>query len=160
MSIQTKPVRTVLERPGIPPGESLSCLTPRLDPTAAHNPAARADERGEGEWTVQRAAISDPRLAEVVKRLIDAYSPERIYLFGSAARGEAGPDSDYDLLLVVPDDAAPERKRSKLAYERLWGTGTAVDVLVWTKSSFDRRVHLPASLPATIIREGKLLHAA
>lgn len=109
---------------------------------------------------MQRAAISDPRLAEVVKRLIDAYSPERIYLFGSAARGEAGPDSDYDLLLVVPDDAAPERKRSKLAYERLWGTGTAVDVLVWTKSSFDRRVHLPASLPATVIREGQLLHAA
>jgi predicted nucleotidyltransferase len=109
---------------------------------------------------LEKATISDPRLAEVVQRLVDAYTPERIYLFGSTARGDAGPDSDYDLLLIVPDDAAPERKRSRLAYERLWGTGTAVDVLVWTKSSFDRRLHLPASLPATIIREGKLLHAA
>ena len=106
------------------------------------------------------AATSDPRLAEVLRRLIDAYAPERIYLFGSSARGEAGPDSDYDLLLVVPDDASPERQRSRLAYERLWGTGTAVDVLVWTRSSFDRRLHLPASLPATVVREGKLLHAA
>ncbi len=109
---------------------------------------------------MQRAAISDPRLAEVVRRLIEAYSPERIYLFGSSARGEAGPDSDYDLLLIVPDDAAPERKRSRLAYERLWGTGTAADVLVWTKSRFERRLHLPASLPAMVIREGQLLHAA
>jgi predicted nucleotidyltransferase len=109
---------------------------------------------------VEQGVISDSRLAEVLKRLIDAYAPERIYLFGSSARGETGPDSDYDLLLIVPDDAAPERKRSKLAYERLWGTGTAVDVLVWTKSSFDRRLHLPASLPATVVREGKLLHAA
>lgn len=102
----------------------------------------------------------DPRLAEAVKRLIEAYAPERIYLFGSSARGEAGPDSDYDLLLIVPDDAVPERRRSKLAYERLWGTGIAIDVLVWTRSSFDRRRHLPASLPATVLREGTLLHAA
>jgi predicted nucleotidyltransferase len=109
---------------------------------------------------LQDATISNPQLADVVRRLIEAYAPERVYLFGSSARGDAGPDSDYDLLLVVPDDAAPERKRSKLAYERLWGTGTAADVLVWTRSSFDRRLHLPASLPATIIREGRLVHAA
>ena len=106
------------------------------------------------------AASPDPCLAEILKRLIEAYAPERIYLFGSSARGDAGPDSDYDLLLVVPDDAPPERQRSRLAYERLWGTGTAADVLVWTRSSFDRRLHLPASLPATVVREGKLLHAA
>lgn len=109
---------------------------------------------------MHEATISDARLAEAVRRLIEAYAPEKVYLFGSAARGDAGPDSDYDLLLVVPDDASPERKRSRLAYERLWGTGTAADVLVWTRSSFDRRLHLPASLPATIVREGRLLHAA
>jgi predicted nucleotidyltransferase len=102
----------------------------------------------------------DPRLSEVIRRLVEAYAPERIYLFGSHARGEAGPDSDYDLLLVVPDDAAPERKRSRMAYEKLWGTGLAVDVLVWTAGNFNRRLHLRASLPATVVREGKLLHAA
>jgi predicted nucleotidyltransferase len=50
----------------------------------------------------------DPTLAEIVRRLVAAYQPERIYLFGSVARGEAGPDSDYDLLVIVPDDAAPQ----------------------------------------------------
>jgi hypothetical protein len=66
--------------------------------------------------------MSDPRLGEVLRRLVEAYQPIQVYLFGSHARGEAGPDSDYDLLLVVPDDASPERRRSRLAYERLWGT--------------------------------------
>ena len=77
-----------------------------------------------------------------------------MYLFGSRARGEAGPDSDYDLLLVVPDDASPERQRSRLAYEVLHGTGVAADVLVCTRTWFDRREGLKASLPGTILREG------
>ena len=102
----------------------------------------------------------DPVLTEIVRRLRQAYRPERIYLFGPKARGDTGPDSDYDLLLVVPDDAPPERRTSRLAYEVLWGTGVAADVLVWPRGRFDRRVHLKASLPATITREGKLLHAA
>lgn len=102
----------------------------------------------------------DPVLAEIVRRLVDAYQPERIYLFGSVARGEAGPDSDYDLLVVVPDDAPPERKQSRLAYEVLWGTATAVDVVVCRHSYFEERRHLKASLPGTVLREGKLLHAA
>lgn len=103
---------------------------------------------------------SDPALVRIIRLLVTAYEPEQIFLFGSRARGDAGPDSDYDLLLVVPDHAPPERKRSKLAYRVLWGTGTAADVLVWIRSAFDSRVHLAASLPATVIREGKLLHAA
>ena len=99
-------------------------------------------------------------LAEIVRRLVAAYEPERIYLFGSKARGDAGPDSDYDLMVVVPDDAPPVRRRSRLAYEALRGTGRAADVLVCTRSSFDSRLHLRASLPATIVSEGRLLHAA
>ena len=105
-------------------------------------------------------SADDPALAEAVSRLVQAYRPERVYLFGSVARGDAGPDSDYDILMVVPDDAPADRRRSRLAYEVLWGTGVAADVLVWRASQFDSRLHLAASLPATIIRKGKLLHAA
>ena len=103
---------------------------------------------------------TDPALGEIVRRLVEAFLPERIYLFGSKARGDAGPDSDYDLLVVVADDAPPERRRSRLAYERLWGTGLAADVLVWTRQAFESRLHLRASLPATVVREGALVHAA
>ncbi len=104
--------------------------------------------------------MDDRKLAEIIRRLVEAYHPERIYLFGSSARGDVSPDSDYDLMVVVPDSAPPERRRSRLAYEVLWGTGAAADVLVWTREAFDSRLHLKASLPATVVREGKLLQAA
>jgi len=99
-------------------------------------------------------------LACIIERLAEAYEPDRIYLFGSKARGDYGPDSDFDLLVVVPDNAPEDHKRSRLAYERLWGTGTAADVLVWTRGRFESRTHLRASLPGTILREGRLLYAA
>ena len=106
------------------------------------------------------AAEEMEALVGIVERLVEAYQPERVYLFGSQARGDAGPDSDFDLLVVVPDEAPAERRRSRLAYEVLRGTGTAADVLVWTRGAFEARLHVVASLPATVTREGRLLHAA
>jgi excisionase family DNA binding protein len=105
-------------------------------------------------------AAGDPVLAEIVRRLEEAYEPEAMYLFGSAARGEVGPNSDYDVLLVVPDDASAERLRARRAYEVLWGIGVAVDVLVWRQSAFDEGAAVPTSLPAAVLREGIVLHAA
>ncbi len=102
----------------------------------------------------------DHRLTEIIRRLVEAYEPERIYLFGSYARGDAGPDSDFDLLVIVPDDAPKERTRSRLAYQVLRGTRLAVDVLVWTRRSFESRLQVPASLPAVVEREGMVLYAA
>jgi uncharacterized protein len=100
----------------------------------------------------------DPVLAEIVRRLVEQFNPLMVYLFGSKARGDSNDNSDYDLMVIVPDDASPDRKQSGLAYECLWGTGVAADVIVWTKSNFERRKHVVASLPATVIREGKLLY--
>ena len=101
----------------------------------------------------------DPFLAEIVRRLVEVYQPERIYLFGSTARGEAGPDRDYDLMVVVSDETPPQLRDSSRAYEALWGLPRSGDILVWTRTAFDCRLHLKASLPSTILREGKLLHA-
>ena len=106
------------------------------------------------------AATGNTTLDEIVRLLVAVYLPERVYLFGSHARGDAGPDSDFDLLVVVEDDAPPERRRSRLAYEALWGVGAATDVLVMARSEFESRLDLRASLPATVTREGKLLYAA
>jgi predicted nucleotidyltransferase len=103
---------------------------------------------------------NDPVLAEIVRRLVAAYEPERIYLFGSHARGEAGPDSDYDLMVVVPESAPHSQQRSRRTSEALRGVRAAADVLVWSREEFDKRLHLRASLPSTIVREGRLLHVA
>ena len=103
---------------------------------------------------------NDPILLEIVRRLVEAYHPECIYLFGSRARGEAGPNSDYDILVVVPDNAPENQRRSRLAYEVLRGTGVATDVVIWRRDRFQQREHLKSSLPATVLDEGKLLYAA
>ena len=105
-------------------------------------------------------SLQDPTLAEIVGRLVEAYRPERTYLFRSQARGDAGPDSDYDLLIVAPDDPSPDRGDSKLAYRVLWGVAASVDAVVCRSSWFHARTHLKASLPGTVLREGRLLHAA
>lgn len=101
-----------------------------------------------------------PLLREIVTRLVEVYDPETVYLFGSAARGDATGDSDIDLLLIVPDDAAPERRRGVLAFHALRGIPVDVDVVVWTRGYFESRRPVQSSLPATIWREGKLLYAA
>ncbi len=99
-------------------------------------------------------------LRTIVDRLVQTYQPRRIYLFGSAARGDASPDSDYDLMVLVPDETPAPLGDSGRAYKALWRLGAAVDVLVWPWADFESRLHLKASLPSTIEREGKLLYAA
>ena len=105
-------------------------------------------------------SADDPVLGEVVRRLSEVYHPVRIYLFGSAARGDAGPDSDYDLMVILPDEAPQHLRRGNAGYRALRGTGVAADVHVWPQGDFIRQLHLKASFPSTIVREGKLLYGA
>jgi predicted nucleotidyltransferase len=98
-------------------------------------------------------------IEEMTRRLVEYYRPVRIYLFGSEARGEAGPDSDLDFLVVVPDETPEEILRSGDIYSRLSGLGMPKDVIPWRQSDFDvRAAHVRASLPATVLREGRLLY--
>lgn len=99
-------------------------------------------------------------LARIVRRLVEAYGPERIYLFGSKARGDAGPDSDFDLMVLVSQTAERDSPQVQRAHRLLWEGGAAADILVWTQARFESRAYLRASLPATILREGRLRYAA
>jgi predicted nucleotidyltransferase len=102
----------------------------------------------------------DQAIAEITRRLVDYCHPERIYLFGSAARGDSGPDSDLDFCVVLPDDAAPSLYLPGV-HQALWDVGTAADVVRWSATDFDMRAaQLKSSLPATIVREGKVLYDA
>src|ERR1039458_4564008 len=91
-------------------------------------------------------SAKDPVLAEVIRRLAQTYHPERIYLFGSTARGEAGPDSDYDFMVVVHGQGIPEYRNCDLAYRVLRDLRVAKDVFVFTHNEFEKRLHLKASL--------------
>ena len=102
----------------------------------------------------------DQAIAEITRRLVDYCHPDRIYLFGSAARGDGGPDSDLDFCVVLPDDAPPSLYLPGV-HRSLWDVGIAADVVRWPASDFDlRAAHVKSSLPATILREGKVLYDA
>ena len=102
----------------------------------------------------------DPKLAELVRRLVDAHRPARLYLFGSRGREQGAQDSDYDLLMVLERLEAPAYQIAQQAHSHVWGLGISADILVWSREEFDRRLPLNASLPATVMRDGVLLHAA
>lgn len=109
-----------------------------------------------------RAALleRDPVLREIVERLVAALRPARVYLFGSRARGDPGADSDYDILVLVEHPTIPRYRLAQKGFRALRGVPAAVDVVVWDRDTFDARLHLRASFPATVVREGRLLHAA
>lgn len=102
----------------------------------------------------------DSTLAEMVPRLVAELKPERIYLFGSRARGQADPESDYDLLVVVRERVGPGREMEQRANAALWGLDVPIDVAILTTEYFTWMLGAAASLPATVEREGRLLYAA
>ena len=104
--------------------------------------------------------LHDSILTEIVQRLTKAFHPESIYLFGSIARDQAGPDSDYDLLMVLRDSSLPRYRRDQEAFRVLTGVGASKDILVLTRKEFESQRKAPSSLPATVEREGILLYAA
>lgn len=79
----------------------------------------------------------DPDVERVVRRVVEEVSPLRVVLFGSRARGTAGPDSDVDLLVVVPDGLRPLTVMRELR-ERIRGLGVPVDYVVATPSRLER----------------------
>jgi predicted nucleotidyltransferase len=104
--------------------------------------------------------VDDAKLQTIVDGIVEELNPERIYLFGSLARGTDGVDSDYDLLVVVASADEPNYRLAQRAHSRIWGLGVSADIIVLSKQSFDRRAHLQASLVGTVLREGTLLYAA
>lgn len=99
-------------------------------------------------------------LNEAVERLVAALHPERIYLFGSRARGDARGDSDYDFMVVVKERAGEGRSMERDAHAALSDLGVSKDVVVMSRAYFEWMRGAKASLPATVEREGRLLYAA
>ena len=91
---------------------------------------------------------------------LDALGVRSLAIFGSVARGEAGPDSDYDFLVVVKRKVSRSKKEQFV--DKRWNARLfeATDVVIWTKKSFEELSQLRTSLPATVIEEGKLLYEA
>jgi predicted nucleotidyltransferase len=96
-------------------------------------------------------------IAEMVRRIVEEFDPHQIILFGSFARGQAGPDSDVDLLVVMPVHGSRREKRVAIR-AALRGMGLAKDVFIATPEEVERYGHLVGTIIRPALREGKVLY--
>src|SRR5271157_5846891 len=98
-------------------------------------------------------------LAEIVQRVVEAAQPDKIILFGSAARGEMGPNSDIDLL-VIKGGKFNRWRLTTAIYRHLRGKASPVDVVVVTPDDVERYGDSPYLVIAPALREGKVVYGA
>ena len=95
-------------------------------------------------------------IERVVQRIVEVAQPDKIILFGSAARGEIGPNSDLDLLVVK--GGAHRRKLAQAIYMNLIGVGVSVDAVVVTPDDIERYGNANGLVLETALREGKVIY--
>ena len=95
----------------------------------------------------------------MVERIVKRFQPELIILFGSYARGDAGPDSDVDLLVVM--SVAKDCRRDKQLELRLAlrDIRVAKDIIVTTPEDFAWRKDIPGTIERPASLEGKVVYA-
>ncbi len=107
---------------------------------------------------MKRRQITPQLIGKMVRRLARRFKSEQIILFGSHARGSAGPDSDVDLLVVMP--LIGSKRDTELAMRlALHDFAVATDVIVVTPEEVARRRHIPGTIIRPAFHEGKVLYA-
>ena len=96
-------------------------------------------------------------LADVIRRVVEAAQPDKIVLFGSAARGEMGPNSDLDLLVIKGGKFNYWRLLTTI-YRQLRDTEAAVDVVLVTPDDVERYGDSPCLVIYPALREGKVVY--
>lgn len=107
---------------------------------------------------VAKKALTDGFLQEIVHRIVAAVRPQKIILFGSAARGEMGPDSDLDLLVIK--DCGHRRRTATKIERSLIGIGIPTDVIVATPDDIEHYKDTIGLIYRPALREGKTIYAA
>lgn len=101
--------------------------------------------------------VAESVIQEVRSRLIARFHPERIILFGSQARGDAGEGSDVDLLIICPLQG--DRKALMVDMDRaLGGLGIARDIVLLTQEEFERDRQVPGTVARPASLEGRVLY--
>ena len=105
------------------------------------------------------AKVNRKVLDKIVRRIVKVAKPEKIIMFGSAARGKMGPNSDVDLL-VIKRGKYHKGRLSERIYMNMHGVGQAVDVIVVTPEDVERYKNSFALVIYPALKEGKVVYAA
>lgn len=97
-------------------------------------------------------------IAGLLERIEAQYHPEQVWLFGSRARGDFRPTSDWDLLVLVPDSAHDDELDPLVAWQVQKGSGVYADVIPVRSSEYRASVDTPNTLAYDVSREGYVIH--
>jgi len=99
----------------------------------------------------------EKEIESITIQIIEKYEPEKIILFGSAARGESGSDSDADFLIIKKETPFYGADRIR-ELSRIVNRNIPVDFLVYRPEEFEKRVEMGDPFLKAIIKEGKVLY--
>ena len=103
------------------------------------------------------SSLNDGIIRDIVRRIVDTAQPERVILFGSQARGDARPNSDFDVLVIKPSDE-PRYRRSIPLYVALADLPVEVEEMVYTPEEVDEWSQVPLAFVTTAVREGTTIY--
>jgi predicted nucleotidyltransferase len=103
------------------------------------------------------SSLNDALIRDIVRRIVDTVQPEKVILFGSQARGDARPNSDFDLLVIKQSDE-PRYRRSIPLYVALADLPVEVEVMVYTPEEVDEWSQVPQAFVTTAVREGTAIY--
>ncbi len=129
-----------------------------LDHIHAQRVSGQTDAGGEAPQNLGPFRSEAAALSFLVTRLRIALRPEAILLFGSRASGTQRQDSDFDLLVVLPNDrSGPPDYYS--AYAPVAGCGIGIDIVPCSMDDFEADRHVPGTIAHKAERDGRLLYA-
>jgi uncharacterized protein len=120
---------------------------------AAQAPAEPRPRPNIGSFADEEAA-----LRAVVDRLVAELDPQFIWLFGSRARRDHRPDSDFDLLVVAKPDGCFGSADYRKVFRAVVDTGVDCEVIPCSNADFDEAITLPTSFVSQIVSSGRLVH--
>lgn len=106
-----------------------------------------------------KKTVAERTLKKIIRRIVKVAKPEKIIMFGSAAKGQMGPNSDVDLLVIKRGKFHRGRLTDRI-YMNMHGVGQAVDVIVVTPEDIERYKDCFALVIYPAVREGKVVYAA
>jgi predicted nucleotidyltransferase len=99
----------------------------------------------------------EKEIANIAKQIIEKYKPEKIILFGSAARGEWTLDSDADFLIIKKETPLYGSERIR-ELSRMIDRNIPVDLLIYRPEKFDKGLQMGDPFLKTVSKEGKVVY--